>query len=227
MEENYTFEIQVLYDDICAKDGYIKDFGFSVVVYNTLTNSHVLFDAGSNGKILLHNLKAANLHPSKIDAIVISHDHFDHAGGLEAFIRFNQEFKLFVPKVAKNRYKEIFPEWDVCGVAEKKEIDSNIFTSGVFGESIKEQALFLKTRSENLVLLVGCTHPGLESMILEARKSNNIEAIIGGFHGFRKLSHLKEIDFIGACHCTHHRQLIREKFPKTFKEVCVGSKFMF
>lgn len=45
----------------------------------------VLFDAGQSGKVLMHNLKALDEKPADFTAIVSSHAHFDHTGGLLTF----------------------------------------------------------------------------------------------------------------------------------------------
>jgi len=45
-------------------------------------DQRVLFDTGQSGTILLHNLEVLELDPATIDAIVLSHAHNDHAGGL-------------------------------------------------------------------------------------------------------------------------------------------------
>ena len=42
----------------------------------------ILYDTGPSGEILLHNLKVLNLDISSVDAIVMSHGHWDHFGGL-------------------------------------------------------------------------------------------------------------------------------------------------
>lgn len=42
----------------------------------------VLFDTGSSGSALIHNLRCLNLNPAELDAVVLSHAHQDHTGGL-------------------------------------------------------------------------------------------------------------------------------------------------
>ena len=58
----------------------------------------------------------------------------------------------------------------------------SLITTPIFS---KEQALFLKTKENELIVIVGCSHPGLEKFILKAQELSSIKAIIGGFHGFR------------------------------------------
>ncbi len=45
---------------------------------------HILFDTGSSGTVLLHNLAALEIAPESLDALAISHAHYDHTGGLAA-----------------------------------------------------------------------------------------------------------------------------------------------
>jgi 7,8-dihydropterin-6-yl-methyl-4-(beta-D-ribofuranosyl)aminobenzene 5'-phosphate synthase len=46
----------------------------------------VLFDTGTSGAVLLHNLEAAGVAPESISALALSHAHRDHTGGLPAFL---------------------------------------------------------------------------------------------------------------------------------------------
>jgi 7,8-dihydropterin-6-yl-methyl-4-(beta-D-ribofuranosyl)aminobenzene 5'-phosphate synthase len=46
----------------------------------------VLFDTGQSGTVLLHNLGLLGIHPQTIDALAISHGHYDHTGGLPALV---------------------------------------------------------------------------------------------------------------------------------------------
>lgn len=47
----------------------------------------VLFDAGQSGTVLLHNLAALEIDPATIDALAISHAHYDHTGGLPVLLK--------------------------------------------------------------------------------------------------------------------------------------------
>jgi 7,8-dihydropterin-6-yl-methyl-4-(beta-D-ribofuranosyl)aminobenzene 5'-phosphate synthase len=46
----------------------------------------VLFDTGQSGSVLLRNLKLLEVEPATIDAVAISHGHYDHTGGLQALL---------------------------------------------------------------------------------------------------------------------------------------------
>ena len=47
----------------------------------------LLFDTGQSGTVLMHNLELLNQDPATIDAVAISHAHYDHTGGLAALLR--------------------------------------------------------------------------------------------------------------------------------------------
>jgi len=49
-------------------------------------DGRVLFDTGASGTVLMHNLEVAGIAPETINALVISHGHHDHTGGLAAFL---------------------------------------------------------------------------------------------------------------------------------------------
>ena len=79
-------KLTVVYDnDLYRKDiGLQSDWGFSCLIESK--DDKILFDTGTNGEILLNNIKKLNIDPFKINKIVISHEHKDHNGGLQTLI---------------------------------------------------------------------------------------------------------------------------------------------
>lgn len=49
-------------------------------------SGRVLFDTGQSGTVLLHNLEVLDVDPATIDALAISHAHYDHTGGLPSLL---------------------------------------------------------------------------------------------------------------------------------------------
>lgn len=48
-------------------------------------SGQVLFDTGQSGEVLVHNAARLGIDLSKTKALVLSHAHYDHTGGLRAF----------------------------------------------------------------------------------------------------------------------------------------------
>ncbi len=192
----------IVYDNE-AKNGLKPDWGFSCLVEDT---KKILFDTGADSEILLYNMKKLNINPEDIDIVVLSHNHWDHTGGLDGFLKAN-----------KNKAKVIWPD-----KKESFKIIKGIYSTGALGIFIKEQSLFLKTK-KGLIVLVGCSHPGVDKILNSVKKYGKIYGIIGGFHGFSKLEKLKDIELIAPCHCTQFKEEIKEKYPETYKEIKVGS----
>jgi 7,8-dihydropterin-6-yl-methyl-4-(beta-D-ribofuranosyl)aminobenzene 5'-phosphate synthase len=46
----------------------------------------VLYDTGQSGTVLLHNMAVLDIDPATIEALAISHAHYDHTGGLPALL---------------------------------------------------------------------------------------------------------------------------------------------
>ena len=72
--------LKIVYDNEALK-GYKKDWGFSCLVEG---EKNILFDTGAKADILLENMKKMGIDVKKIDAVVLSHNHRDHTGGLSA-----------------------------------------------------------------------------------------------------------------------------------------------
>ena len=229
MKSDFSFEIKIVYDNICVQPGFLSGFGFSALIYNNLSKTHLLFDTGTKGNILVHNINKFDVKVSEIKKVIISHNHYDHAGGLKEIYQFNKDIEIYVPLNDITSFIRAYPQAQVQGISEMIEVDKNVFSSGQFGSRfLKEQSLFLKTEKKDLIIISGCAHPGLETFILKGRTmSKQIKAVIGGFHGFRDLSFLEGIEFVGACHCTQKMQQIKQRFSEQFHDICVGDSYSF
>jgi len=78
-----------VYEDGWTLQGLIAEHGFAALITVTAgeTTHRLLFDAGLSPDGLVSNMRALGVDPGSIEAIVLSHGHFDHTAGLDGFIR--------------------------------------------------------------------------------------------------------------------------------------------
>ncbi len=222
-----SFKTNIVFDNNKPLEGFLSSFGFSILIFNYLSESFLLFDTGSNGKVLLHNIEKLGVDILEIKKVIISHNHIEHSGGLNDLYNKNNNLEIYVSKENLNIFRKKYSKSIVYAVSELQEIDKNIYLTGQLGTYLKEQALFLKTQSNELIVIVGCSHPGLEEIISIGKSIANIKGIFGGFHNLRNFSCLSEMKIIGACHCTQHLDLIKKRFPEEFREIHVGDSLLF
>jgi len=215
-------KLKILVDNQ-AMPGFKQEWGFSCLIE---AKENVLFDTGTSPDVLMFNAEKFGVKPEQIDKVVLSHDHFDHTGGLEWILQ-NPKVKVFALDSFSDKTKQrIKEEAELVEVNKPVEISNGIFSTGKLSNSIDEQSLALKTEKE-IVVLTGCSHPGLEKILEKAGEHGKIHAVIGGFHGFKKFDVLKGINLIAATHCTEHKKEIQRLFPKAFAECAAGKEFEF
>ena len=90
-----------------ARAPFRGEHGLSVLI-ETGTN-RILFDAGPSD-IVVYNLGLLGVHPKELDAIVLSHGHYDHTGGLAALLT------MAAKKIPVFSHPDIFkPRYSVSG----------------------------------------------------------------------------------------------------------------
>jgi len=112
MSQNFLTKITVLCDDRLSFP-LLAEHGFSVLIEKE--GRFLLFDTGSTD-VFIKNAKILGKDLSKVENIIISHSHYDHAGGLKYLLPFNKKYKVilkeeaFLPKYSNERFTGI--EWE-------------------------------------------------------------------------------------------------------------------
>jgi len=97
-------KLTILYDSTAADPKLRSGGGFAALVeYGGHT---LLFDTGPTGSFLLENMRQLNVDPQSIEAIIISHEHSDHTGGLQALLDTGIRPTVYVPPLYSSAFKE-------------------------------------------------------------------------------------------------------------------------
>ena len=87
------FKVTTLVENsVYTGKGLIGEHGISFLI-ETKNKRKILFDTGQ-GKALFNNAKLLGLDLNKIDAVVLSHGHYDHTGGIKGLLDYNKSFKF-------------------------------------------------------------------------------------------------------------------------------------
>ncbi|MCF7824097.1 MAG: MBL fold metallo-hydrolase [Candidatus Marinimicrobia bacterium] len=177
-----------------AETGYLGDAGVSYLFRTNLGT--LLFDVGFGPErpALAHNATKLGVHLDQVDALVISHLHPDHMGGMNAS-RLNQvtlpdqmgspnSIPCFLPakSEAKGFESRLIdkPQLLSAGMATTGPLARSLFFFGL----TEEQALFARVKGKGIVVFTGCGHPTIELIIkmVNCLSGENIYAIGGGLH---------------------------------------------
>jgi 7,8-dihydropterin-6-yl-methyl-4-(beta-D-ribofuranosyl)aminobenzene 5'-phosphate synthase len=230
-----VIKMTVLYDNYVFSEGTKADWGFSCLIEGM--EKTILFDTGAKPGILMHNVKQLKVDLKKVELVVISHNHWDHTGGLFTVLEEKPDVSVYLPqsfpddfvgKVEKTKAK-------VVRVNEPVEICKNVFLTGEMGDQVKEQSMILNT-AKGLVIVTGCSHPGIVNIVKRAGKilDKDIYLVFGGFHLMRHPG--KEVNDIirefgelgvmkcGASHCTGDNpiQMFKQAFGDNYVKIGTG-----
>jgi 7,8-dihydropterin-6-yl-methyl-4-(beta-D-ribofuranosyl)aminobenzene 5'-phosphate synthase len=255
---------------------------FWVTLQSDGERRQILMDAANSPLPLMNNLEALEHDLSEVDALVLSHGHPDHYGGLlEVLKRRGKKLPVYLhqdcchPKLLVTPKGRLGP-WQLEReelIKVGAEVHENTGPAMVLGQALltgtvqatvpyetplpgpkrivagaeehdpfnDEQAFVALVEGQGLVILGGCSHPGIVNMVKYAQKLTGVQevaAIIGGFHLTaggpdlirNTIAGLKEINphILLAGHCTGFKALtqLALAFPDSFMVSCVGTKVM-
>ena len=226
-------------------------FGFSALVEEG--NHSVLFDCGPDGTFL-DNARKLRKSLSSLDAVVLSHSHFDHANGFPYLMEGHQSQNVYLGKeffTDRYSYEDGVYAYLGCSfderflhdmkvkstvVQERLMLSSSLslisgfitrypfetppsrFVKGKVGavraDDFSDEVALVMEHKEEVSLLVGCSHPGILSMVrtVGERFGKPVTKVCGGAHlskaeQMRLEVSIMELERLGAkdlylCHCS-------------------------
>ena len=235
-----TQKITILYNNYLHKSECQIDWGFSCIVESKGKN--ILFDTGTKEDIFFHNVEELSADLSRVDMVVISHNHSDHTGSLMGFLKKNNKVRVYMPYSTSSNFLEKIRNTGVKVLNEKDpvEMGNAYYLTGELGKQIGEQSLILDT-PKGLVVVTGCSHPGIVDIVKRAKEigKKDIYLVVGGFHLMEHSeSAVKEIirEFrnlgvqkVSATHCTGDKaiELFKEAYGNDYVAAGVGKVFEF
>ena len=94
-------EIKVLFNNESINKKLAVGWGVSFIIDN-----RILFDTGEKAEYLFDNMKIMNIDISCLDVVVISHDHWDHTGGLWQILKERKGLRVYGCPGFSREFKE-------------------------------------------------------------------------------------------------------------------------
>lgn len=130
-------KITFLSDNKTENSACTAEWGLSILIESW--GCRILFDVGAS-PIFAENAKNLGINLKDVEAVVISHGHYDHTEGMEAFCQINRDAPVYIHKKAISEAYGIDPsgaiEDENCGMRWSDEFIQKImprlrFTEGV------------------------------------------------------------------------------------------------
>ena len=179
-------KIRVIFDKAALDKNIRVGWGVSF-----LLDGKILFDTGEKGEWLLENMRSLEVDIKEIEAVVISHDHWDHWGGLWGLLQQKKGMPVYICPNFSREFKDKAAKFNanLIEAGELTQILPNMFSTGEIAGAyhdkyMPEQAVVLKTRN-GLTVITGCAHPGILKIAEKVKAKfpdEPIYFVLGGFH---------------------------------------------
>jgi len=184
MKKQSKIKLTIIFDNISYSTQLQTKWGYSCLIKTA--NDTILFDTGSDGKILLSNLSQLQVDPNSITAVIISHNHWDHLDGLADLLKTNPNVTAYIPYSFSRKIEQDILQAGakVIRVESLLEITDGIFSLGELNGNISEQSIVIQT-IRGMVVITGCAHPGIVNILKHALTifpKDSIHLAMGGFH---------------------------------------------
>jgi len=239
--------ITVVYnhEGAASASGLLKRGGFSAFI--KLEERSLLFDTGGEATVILENLNSLGFGGAELEAVVISHNHWDHVYGLPGVMSSARNSpSVYVVEPSTESLEQQYPRAAVVAVEGPTQIAPGVWLTGpleieFMGAPFFEQALVLE-HLDGLHIIVGCSHPGIVTLVERAKTmfpDTPIALVAGGFHlrstGEQEVRQVAAalarlgVQKIGPSHCTGASavRIFRERWGDRFISFDLGDSYRF
>jgi len=229
----------IVYDNQADDPRLTNKWGFACLI--EMPDTTILFDTGGDAPTLLENMAILGKDPGKVDAVVLSHRHGDHTGGVQGMLATGVAPTIYMLASFPDTLRRPAAEaTDVVEVTVARAIAPGVWTTGEVGGAILEQALVVET-TEGWVMVTGCAHPGVATMVSRAIDVTGgpLALVVGGFHlgnaspgAIRStIGDLQAMGVVAVAptHCTGEpaRVAFAEAYGKGYHAAGAGSSWVF
>ena len=248
--------IMPVFESWAKSDAFRSGHGVSYVVETDHTT--ILLDLGNNEARTLpspleHNLAELERDISPADIVVITHNHPDHVGGNASWRKGSFVLPAGVSAPVYTPVDLRHPSHESVLVTESREIAPGVALLGrlpylnpfpflLWDPLGWEQSLVVNVEGKGLVVIIGCGHPSLQSIVLaaEAQFGIPVAGVFGGLHyGLASEQELQpDIDFLSLRNpqlvglSPHDSsgavlQIYAAAFPEAYRYITIGWPVFF
>jgi 7,8-dihydropterin-6-yl-methyl-4-(beta-D-ribofuranosyl)aminobenzene 5'-phosphate synthase len=230
--------LTTLVENTASWAGFRSEHGFSVFVETD--NGAFLFDTGATD-CLIHNAKFLDIDLARVEKVVLSHGHYDHAGGLPYLLKYTKPVVYAHPEIFRERYAQIGTDLRYIGIEKRDSYEKKGVTfilrdepveiiKGVHTTGFEEMTTDFEEVDKNFVYKVGDAYekddvPDDMSLVLHTGKGLFVifgcahRGIINIIRQTEKQFGKKVFGFIGGTHLGPANDIQRERTMEALREM--------
>ena len=245
MRKVNSVKVTTIVDNDVWEKGLYSSWGLSFHVETVRENEKhtILMDTSGSFETFHGNASKLGLDLTAVEGIFISHWHGDHCGVLNQVLPLiKRSLPVYVPSADSSGIREISnADGNPVVCSKPVEFLEGLMSTGEMSNGISEHSLVINVEGKGLVVLAGCSHPGIVNILKRAREISSVDkvhAVMGGFHisgvdsGARVGDFIKglDVEVVSPCHCTKWdarkgiAEVVGEKYVKngSGKTITIG-----
>jgi 7,8-dihydropterin-6-yl-methyl-4-(beta-D-ribofuranosyl)aminobenzene 5'-phosphate synthase len=163
--------------------GLKRGWGFTALIkYDGKT---ILFNTAGNEDVLKNNFQVLGIKPKDLDAVVISHQHWEMYQGLGFIMKENPKLPIYTTGVVIQLLTQQNPAWapNLHNVSMDDQLGPNIYLQNLKSgprrggpRGIFEVHIILKT-DKGLVIFQGCGHPQILNIVQQSKALTGVDKV--------------------------------------------------